>query len=300
VSASSLPPIRSWLYAPGNNPKLLERVFPAGADAAILDLEDAVPPAEKERARGLVAEAVRGRDGQAGPATFVRINHPGTDLAEEDIRAVVQPGLDGLRIPKVEDAETVRQVEACLAEAERRAGLPGGRVALVCNLESAAGIWRALEIASARPRVLALAFGGVDFARDVGATVGPGGLETLYARSRMVLASRVAAIRPPVDGVYTRLQDEAGLEASTRQSHALGFFGRSAIHPRQLRIINAVYTPTEDELARARQIVESAARAETTGSGAFQLPDGEFVDVAIVRRAEALLHLAEALASRGG
>jgi citrate lyase subunit beta/citryl-CoA lyase len=107
----SLPPIRPWLYAPGNNPKLLERVFTAGADAVILDLEDAVPPGEKLRARAMVAETVRARAGSAGPAVFVRINHPDTDLGRADAEAALGLGLDGLRIPKVESAQSVRLVE---------------------------------------------------------------------------------------------------------------------------------------------------------------------------------------------
>jgi citrate lyase subunit beta / citryl-CoA lyase len=292
------PPIRSWLYAPGNNPKLLERVFSAGADAVILDLEDAVPPAEKGRARELVAIAVRARHGRGGPAVFVRINHPDSGPAEEDVAAVVGPGLDGLRVPKAEEARTVERVAAWVADAERRAGRPVGELGLVCNIESAAGIWRAAEIASAHPRVRALGFGVADFARDVNALVGPEALETLYARSRLVLASRVAGIGPPVDSVHTQLQDDEGLERTTRQGRALGFFGRSAIHPRQVGIINAVYTPTAEEVERARDVVQAAATAEVTGSGALQLPDGQFVDIPIVRRAEETLRLAEALATR--
>jgi citrate lyase subunit beta/citryl-CoA lyase len=296
----SLPPIRSWLYAPGNNPHLLEKVFGAGSDAVILDLEDAVPPGEKEHARDLVAEAVRGRRGVRGPAVFVRVNHPDSGLAEADVAAVVQPGLTGLRVPKVEDAETVRRVEGWLAEAEQRTGLPAGSVALVCNVESAAGVWRALEITQASSRVQALAFGAADFVRDVGARVGPDALETFHARSHLVLAARVAGVRPPVDSVYTRLDDQDGLERTTCQGRDLGFFGRSAIHPRQVPTINRVYTPSGDEVSQAREVVAAAANAEAAGSGALRLPGGEFVDVAIVRRAEAVLQLAEALGAPTG
>jgi citrate lyase subunit beta/citryl-CoA lyase len=279
-------PLRSWLYAPGNNPKLLERVFTAGADAVILDLEDAVPPGEKERARGLVAAAVRSRVGVAGPMLFVRINHPETGLAHDDVQAVLGDGLDGLRVPKVESADTVRLVD----------GWTKSVVPLVCNVESATGVWSAHEIASASPRVLALAFGAADFLRDVHGEATGDASETLYARSQLVIASRISGIRAPVEGVYTRLHDDEGLERTTRQSRAMGFFGRSALHPRQVPIINAIFTPTASEIASAREVVEAAARAETMGTGALQLPNGEFVDVAIVRRAEATLQLAASLA----
>jgi citrate lyase subunit beta / citryl-CoA lyase len=288
IAHMSLPPIRSWLYAPGNNPKLLERVFTAGADAVILDLEDAVPPAEKLRARAMVAEAVRARTGtQGGPVVFVRVNHPDTGLAQADVEAALGSGLDGLRIPKVDSAETVRLVD----------DWSGGAVPLVCNIESAAGVLHSREIASASPRVMTLAFGAADFLHDVGGSATPDALETLYARSQLVLAARVCAARPPVEGVYTRLDDDLGLEHTTRQSRALGFFGRSALHPRQVPIINAVFTPSEEEIVRAREVVEAAAAAETVGSGALRLPNGDFVDVAIVRRAEATLQLALALAA---
>lgn len=291
-------PIRSWLYAPGNNPRILERVFSAGADAVILDLEDAVPPAEKQRARGMVAETVGNRAGRPGPTVFVRVNHPDTGLTQAEIQAVVGPGLDGLRLPKVESAETVRLVDGWIADAERSTGRPVGDIALVCNVESAAGVWAARDIAAACPRVMTLAFGTADFLRDVNGTLGPDAVETLYARSHLVLATRVAGVLPPVDGVYPALDDEAGFERTTRQSRALGFFGRSALHPRQVPIVNAVFTPSETEIATARTVVEAAEAAEASGLGALRMPNGDFVDVAIVRRAEATLRLAEALQAR--
>jgi len=215
---------------------------------------------------------------------FVRINHPETGLAQADVQAALGAGLDGLRIPKVESADTVRLIETWT----------GGSVPLACNIESAAGVLSAREIASASPRVLTIAFGAADFLRDVGGAMTDDALETLYARSQLVLAARAGGIRSPVEGVYTRLDDDTGLEHTTRQSRALGFFGRSALHPRQVPIINAVFTPSETEIAWAQEVVEAASSAEASGSGALRLPNGDFVDVAIVRRAEATLRLARA------
>jgi citrate lyase subunit beta / citryl-CoA lyase len=294
---SRLVPVRSWLYAPGNNPKLLQRVFGAGADAVILDLEDAVPPSEKEHARDLVAQTVRERSGQAGPRLFVRINHPSSGLAEADIKAVVHPGLDGVRVPKVEDAATVERVDGWLRETEPPAGLGVGSVPLVCNIESALGVRNAEQIAAASPRVRCLGFGAVDFVQDIGATPEPEGLATLYARSALVIASRVAGVQPPVDSVYTRLDDLEGLERSTHQSRGLGFFGRSCLHPRQVPVVNAAFTPTPAELDWARALLAAAQAAEQTGRGTLQLDTGEFVDVAVVRRAERLVQLADQLAT---
>ena len=293
-----LAPLRSHLYAPGNNLRLLEKVFSGGADAVTLDLEDAVPPAEKLRARELVADTIRRRADKTNPAIFVRINHPSGGLAEAEIKAAVQPGLAGMRIPKIEDAETVRRVAAWTEQAEVANGVPPGSVVLICTIESALGLMRAFEIASAHSRVLALGFGAADFVRDAGITPGPEGLETLYALSQLVVASRAAGIRPPIDSVYRHLDDPAGLEKSARLARALGFFGKSVIHPKQVAIVNAVYSPTEEEIENARKIVELAERAEAQGKGAIQDSRGEFIDVAVVRRAQGVLALAARLANK--
>ncbi|CAG0993463.1 (S)-citramalyl-CoA lyase [Anaerolineae bacterium] len=298
--SANLPPLRSHLYAPGNNARLLAKVFSAGADAVVLDLEDAVPPSEKIRARELVAETLRQRSGKIETITFVRINHPSSGLAEDDIRAVVQPGLSGLRLPKVEDAGMVRQVSDWVEKAEGANGLPVGSVVFICTIESAVGVFRAYEIATAHPRVMALGFGAADLARDLGIIPGPEGHETLYALSQLVIASRVAGLRPPIDSVYRYLDDSTGLEKSARQAKALGLFGKSAIHPKQVPIINAVFTPTEAEIVDARKIVALAQETETQGKGAVQNSRGEFIDVAVVRRAQGILTLAESLAKKAG
>lgn len=287
--------LRSHLYAPGNNPRLVEKVFQAGADAVALDLEDAVPWSEKQRARALVAEAVRARSGFAGPAVFVRINHPSTGLAEEDVRMVVQPGLEGLRLPKIESAEEVRQIATWVDQAEQRNGVDSGRVALLCTIESATGVFYSYNIGRASPRVSGLAFGATDFIRDLGIAPEDSERGTQYARSQIVLASRVARLQPPVDSVYTRLEDSEGLERSVREGRALGFFGKSAIHPKQLAAIHAAYSPSEAEIVQASKIVSVATAASANGKGALQLEGGEFVDTAVVRRAEDLLALAARL-----
>ncbi|MBI5034305.1 MAG: CoA ester lyase [Chloroflexi bacterium] len=287
-----LPPLRSYLYAPGNNARLLDKVFAGGADAVTLDLEDAVPPAEKVRAREMVAKTINERAGKAGSVIFVRINHPSGGLAQDEIQAVVLPEVAGLRLPKIEDADEVRQVAAWVEQAEQANGVPLGSVVLICTIESALGLMHAFEIASAHPRVFALGFGAADFVSDAGITPGPEGLETLYALSQLVVVSRAAGIRPPIDAVYRYLDNPAGLEKTARQARALGFFGKSVIHPKQVEIVNAVFSPTEEEIEHARKIVELAQQAEMQGKGAVQNSSGEFIDVAVVRRAEGILALA--------
>jgi citrate lyase subunit beta/citryl-CoA lyase len=264
---------RSYLFAPGHNEKLLGRVFDAGADAVMLDLEDAVPPHAKERARAMVVDALADR------RAWVRINTVGTDLAAADLDAI-RDLAEGIRIPKVESAEDVRWVR------DRAPGTP-----LICAIESARGILAAFEIASVSG-VRHLSLGGVDLRRDLGAT--DGNLQTLYARSHLVVVSRAAGIDPPIDSVYARLDDDAGLRAQTEFARSLGFFGKSAIHPRQLAVLHDVFTPSPQELEWARTVVDTFARAR---GEAVRLPDGEFIDLPVAQRAHRLLELAHACES---
>jgi citrate lyase subunit beta / citryl-CoA lyase len=259
---------RSYLFAPGHNAKLLRKVFTAGADAVILDLEDAVPVDAKERARAMVAEVVAER-----PA-LVRVNAPRTSLCAADVDAVA-PRAAAIRIPKCESAEDVEWVA-------RRA--PG--VALVPAIETAKGVLAAAEIA-ATPGVAHLSIGGLDLRRDLYA--GEGNLPMLYVRSHLVVVSRAAGLPPPVDSVYPLIDDDAGLREQARFVCSLGFGAKSAIHPRQIPILHEVFAPSEEDLAWARAVLKAF---EEAGGGASRLPNGEFVDIPVAARARRLLELA--------
>jgi citrate lyase subunit beta / citryl-CoA lyase len=265
---------RSYLFAPGHNAKLLAKVFDAGADAVMLDLEDAVPPDAKELARTMIGVVLSEREG------WVRINAVGTPACEADLDAVA--GLAaGIRIPKVESADDAQWV------ADRAPGVP-----LICAIESARGVLAAAEIATVRG-VRHLSVGGVDLRRDLNA--GDGNLQTLYVRSHLVLVSRAAGLAPPIDSVYPRLDDEDGLRAQARFARSLGFFGKSAIHPRQLPALHDVFTPSEDERAWALEVIDAFG---SSGGEAVRLPSGEFVDVPVAQRARRLLEVADALESQ--
>jgi citrate lyase subunit beta/citryl-CoA lyase len=261
---------RSYLFAPGHNAKLLGKVFDAGADAVMLDLEDAVPPEAKATARAMVAEVLT-----AHPA-WVRVNAAHTAWCEDDLAAVAEHAY-GIRIPKVESAADVEWVTA------RAPGTP-----IICAIESARGVLAAQDIAAV-PGVRFLAMGGVDLQRDLNTT--GGNLQTLYARSHLVLASRAAGIEPPIDSVYPQLDDPAGLREQAEFTRSLGFFGKSAIHPRQINILHQVFTPTSKEISWAEQVVEAF---DAAGGEAFQLPSGEFVDLPVADRARRLLQIAGA------
>jgi citrate lyase subunit beta / citryl-CoA lyase len=264
---------RSYLFAPGHNEKLVGKVFGAGADAVILDLEDAVPPEHKVAARQNIADAL------ASHPAWVRINAAQTPLAAADLDAVAELAY-GIRIPKVETVEDVHWV------AERAPGKP-----LLCAIESARGVANALAIAT-EPAVKHLALGGIDLQRDLGVGDGDGPLQ--YVRSHLVVSSRAAGIEPPIDSVYPHLQDPDGLRRQCATSRSLGFFGKSAIHPAQLPIIHAAFSPTDDELQWARDVLDAF---DAANGAALRMPGGQFVDLPVAARARQLLRLAESYSS---
>ena len=256
---------RSWLFAPGHDEKLLGKVFEVGADAVLLDLEDAVPATKKDRARVLVAEVA------ASQRCWVRVNRARTRECERDLAAVAGR-VAGLRLPKVESAAEVAWV------AERAPGIH-----LDCTVESARGVLMAFEIASA-PACTLLSFGALDLATDLGSSAGE--QEMLYARSHLVIAARSAGKPRPSDGVHPQLDDDEGLRKEAEAARRIGFFGKSAIHPRQVPIINEVFTPTPAELAWARQVMSAF---EQSGGAATKTAGGEFVDRPVAERAAQLL-----------
>ena len=240
-------------------------MFGAGADIVLLDLEDAVPHIYKDRAREMVASVA------AESGCWVRVNRAGSDECARDLEALAG-SVAAFRVPKVESAADVAWV------AERAPGVP-----IDCTIESARGVLAAFEIASA-PACTFLSYGGLDLAVDLGI---PGGeTETLFARSYLVLATRAAGKPPPSDGVHPLLNDGEGLRKATEAARRLGFFGKSAIHPRQVPIINEVFSPTPEEVVWATKVL---AAFEESGGAATQTPDGEFVDVPIAERARQIM-----------
>lgn len=272
-------PIRSYLYVPGSDQRRIEKALASEADAVILDLEDAVAPNRKEEARTTVAKVLRSEHEKP---VFVRINAPDSVLAEGDVEAVAGPRLAGLRLPKTESPESVRRVAQRLEKLGCEAGLQ-------CLIESALGLEFAFEIARAHEKVVGMSLGEADLAADLGVR-GDAGL--LYARSRLVAATRAAGLPGPVQSVYTNVRDAEGLRRSTMEGKNMGFVGRSAIHPAQIEVINEVFTPTEEEVAEAKDLLARLEESTGTGTGAFALEDGRFVDEAVVGSARLTLALA--------
>jgi citrate lyase subunit beta/citryl-CoA lyase len=288
--------LRSSLFIPGHRVRFYERAREFAPDGVILDLEDAVPIAEKPAARQVIRERLGGPL-LAGLSVFVRVNAIDTPFFLDDIRGVVATGLDGIFLPKVESAEQIREAHMALAAVEVRAGLRVGAVRVIPIVETVKAVLCVHEIAGDMPRVLAVAFGAEDFSLDLGVERSSDGLETRYPRARVALAAHAAGVLA-IDTPWSNIADPAGLLRETREARQLGFAGKQAIHPSQVATINEVFTPLEADLANARRVVEAYDRAVERGEGAIQL-DGKLIDVPMVERARHLLVLAERLGRRG-
>jgi len=280
-------PFRSLLFTPGNHPRKVEKVFGAGADVAILDLEDAVPVSEKAAARATVVEALKAPRQCQG---FVRVNALDTEFCEADIAAVTGPWLDGIMLPKVESVAGLLSADKMLERAEREQGLEPGGIDLLPIIETAKGLAAVSDIAGSGSRVRRLSFGAVDFAKDMGMRLTEDEWELTAARSAIVLASRVARLAAPLDSVWVHFRDQDGLAKSCERVRVMGFQGKMAIHPDQIAPINDAFTPGEEEVARAEKIIAAFEEAEAGGSASIVV-DGFFVDYPVVDQARRTLEL---------
>jgi citrate lyase subunit beta / citryl-CoA lyase len=257
--------VRSYLFVPGNRPERFAKALAAGAHAVIVDLEDAVPPAQKDAARAAVAHWL-----SAAQPVLVRVNAVGTPWFDDDIRVCEGPGVAGVVLPKAESADAIAAIR--LRVGERTPVLP--------LIETARGLWDSLGVARAAG-VARLIFGSIDFQADVGITDD----ELVHARSQLVLASRVAEIAAPVDGVTTAIDDVEALRRDTLRARSLGFGAKLCIHPKQIAAVNEAFRPSEAQIAWARRVVEADAAA----NGAAVAVDGKMVDRPVLLKARAIL-----------
>ena len=282
--------VRSYLFVPANRPERYDKAAAAGADAVIVDLEDAVAPAAKDAAR----VAVRAWLDTQAPDTgriWVRLN-PG-EAGHVDARAVVSPALAGVCAAKAASASEIAALGTVLAEAEEAVGLPVGRIAVAPLLETAGAVFNAAEIARA-PRVTRLQLGEADLRVELGVTPGPDERELLLVRSMAVLASAAAGIAAPVAAASTDFRDLDALRASTEAFRRLGFRGRTCIHPAQIPVVNKVFTPTAQEVEIALDVIARFEAAIASGMGVCLDSDGRMIDEAVVRAARGTVALASA------
>jgi citrate lyase subunit beta / citryl-CoA lyase len=289
-----LPVWRSLLYVPVNVEKFIEKAHTRGADVIQLDLEDAVPPAEKEKARTLVEKnAARVRKG--GADVVVRINQP-LSLAVRDLEHSVLPDVDGIAITKTDSASHVRLLDQLVTELELKRGMKAGHTKFIVMIETTDAFTRIDEIPRASPRVVAMNIGGEDFALDMEAQ--PDGDVLLHPKQRMIIAARAAGVMPlGFIGTVADFSDWEKFRLMVRRARRFGFDGAGCIHPGQVGIVNEEYTPSEEEVAYARKVIKMDKEAQAAGRGSFQI-DGKMIDIPVVVRAERLVRRYDAIKRR--
>ena len=293
MNAAQLP-LRTILFAPGNDRRKIDKALGLGATAAMLDLEDAVAASEKDAARAIVRESALAPP-PGGPLVGVRINSLASGLADGDLDALA-PALQRIAlitVPMVEGPGEIRHVAGRLDELERAAGAPAGGVAILAMAETARGVLAAREIAESSPRLRTFLFGPADLGRELGVEPTAEGMEHLHARSAIVLAARAARKEGPVDGPHLELDDDEGCAVSSAWARRLGFQGKVVLHPRQLPIVTAAFAPDERELAWARDVDRAFAQAEANGISSLKLADGTFVDGPVAQRARDILRASD-------
>lgn len=289
MSGSEL--MRTSMYAGGTSPvKMIQAGF-YNEDCLVYDLEDSVSAGEKDAARLLVYHAVK-EQRPKGKYILIRVNGLYSKELDEDLEAAVRAQPDAIRIPKVEYANEVRRMDEKITAIEKKAGLPEGGIKLWCNIESYLGVLNAQEIATASPRVVAMALGAEDFTASMNAKRTKPGWEIFYARNAVLMACRAAGISAQ-DAVFSDLNDDEGLKRDLEMTRTLGFDGKTCVHPRQIDAVNACFTPTSKEIRNAQRVLEALEEAARNHTGVCVL-DGGMVDKPMELRARATLAKAQA------
>lgn len=278
------------MFIPGNKPGMMADACIYGPDSIMLDLEDSVTLAEKDAARLLVYHALRSVD-FGGVEMVVRINPLNTPYGKKDVEAVVKGGVDVIRMPKTETADEVRELEAEVLKVETELGCPG-RTKLMAAIESALGVVNAFDIAKASPRMMGIALGAEDYTANLKTSRTAGGTELQLARQTIVVAARAAGIAC-FDTVFSNLEDMEGFRREVELVKALGFDGKSIINPRQIEIVNEVFTPSAKDIEKALLVIAAIREARSKGSGVISV-NGKMVDRPVVIRAERTIALAVA------
>ena len=279
---------RSLLFTPATSPRRVERAFTCGADGVIVDLEDAVAVAEKPQARKHAAELLARR--REVPA-YIRVNALSTPFCFEDLPVAVAAAVDGIVLPKVESVEDVAIAGWMLTQLEAAHGKPAGSIELMPIVETARGMAAVHAIAAACKRlgrVRRLFYGAVDFALDLDVDLADETAAMAQARFAIALACRAAELEGPMDTVFVAIADPEGLRTSAGRARAMGFTGKACIHPAQIEVVNAAFTPTAAELARAQEIVTAFAAAEGAGAASVSV-GGAMVDYPVVLKARRML-----------
>jgi len=291
--------LRSMLFVPGNNMRMIIKSATLPADAIILDLEDAVPLPDKATARIMIRDSIKGIK-LGGSYVFVRINALTTNLTSEDTRLVTVEGLDGIMLPKTETKSDIAELDNILVKAEEASGLEPRSLKVVPLIESAKGVVNAYEIASVSQRVIAVAFGAGDYYRDLGrnvAFISPEQTELLYARSRIVNSSVAAGVQAIDTVFFGLLTDREGFIKETMLAVQLGFRGKLVIHPTQIELVNKAFSPSKEEAEYAGRVVRAFEAARAKGLGAISF-EGKMIDEMTYKQARDVVSFVRLIAEK--
>jgi citrate lyase subunit beta/citryl-CoA lyase len=289
-----MPVWRSMLFVPVNVDRFVDKAHMRGADAIILDLEDAVAASEKENARSRVMQAAE-KVSRGSSDVLIRINRPWR-MALKDLEATICPAVQALALPKVDSPEQVQTLSEVTADLESERGMIVGATQFFVSIETAAGFLRVQEIATADDRVVAIGLGTGDFSLSTGMLPGPE--ELVYPNLQVVIAARAAGCIPL--GLLSTIDDYTDLDRFrdiARRSRRLGLQGSACVHPRQVPILNEEFSPTKEEVARARRVIAAFEEASAAGKGAIEV-EGKMVDFPVVQGARALLETYEGIQER--
>lgn len=283
--------LRSIMFLPAHNTKFIDKALAGDADAIILDMEDACPAARKAEARGIIADYSR-RGLLAQKKVFIRINHIGTKEFADDFSELILPGVCGLMPSKIFTAEDIVFIDKLLGFFEVRNGLPEGQIALAPLIETTAAVKNVDKIASASKRLIALCFGAEDFLNDLGSTYIYQESALVVPRADLVNASRMHGLLP-IDTPYLNIRDIEGFRADCKQAYKNGFAGRLLLGPRQVEAANEAFLPDEEQVTRAKRVIEAVEEANKTGVSGVAMLDGGMVGPPMLKRARTIMRQIE-------
>jgi citrate lyase subunit beta/citryl-CoA lyase len=280
---------RSLIFVPGNNPRFLEKAKSLSADVVCFDLEDSVPDKEKKKARTLIKNALKKRN-QYSASVFARTNSPNSNKIEADLKEIVQKGIDGIVIPKVNSAKEIKKIEKTISSLEKKRKIRGIR--LIPSIESALGVINCHEIASSSKRIDALVFGIFDLLNDVGIEYNKGNpLGAKYSRYKIPIAAAAAGVFA-IDGIWQDIKDTSGLKKDCKIGKSLGYVGKSVIYPDQIKTVHKIFHPNKTEVAWAKKVCSIYNKSSKKGKGATVI-DGKMIDEVHYKRAKALLEISK-------
>ena len=278
---------RSLVFVPGNNPRFLEKAKSLSADVVCFDLEDSVPDKEKKKARVLIKNALKKRN-QYSASIFARTNSPDSGKIEADLKEIVQKGIDGIVIPKVNSAKELKKIEKIISSLEKKRKIKGIR--LMPSIESALGVVNCYEIASASKRIDALVFGIFDLLNDMGIEYTKGNpIGAKYSRYKVPVAATAAGVAA-IDGIWQDLKDKNGFTQDCKVGKSLGYSGKSVIHPDQIKTVHKIFHPSKPEIAWAKKVCNVYEKSTKKGRGATVV-DGKMIDEVHYKWAKAVLEI---------